>query len=56
MLINKLILAVFGDRKGISALEYAVLAVAVVAGLFTAAGVYGSALDKVFNTTLTSIL
>lgn len=52
MLVTKVmtaVKAVFGDQKGVSALEYAVLAVGIVLAVVAAAASLGGAVSGLFN-------
>ena len=56
MFTNRLLSAALQDRKGISSLEYAVLAVGVLTGLFAAVGILATKLDPIFSSTIPSLL
>lgn len=51
-----LLRAALQDRKGIASLEYAVLAVGILTGLFVAVGAVATKLDPIFATTIPGLL
>ena len=47
--IIPLAVATFRNRKGVTAAEYAILAVAIIGAVTAAAATFGGALEKKFN-------
>ncbi len=50
-----LLAAMLNDRKGISALEYAVLAAGILGVLATAVGLVGGQITKIFGSIVTDL-
>ena len=56
MFTIRLLSAVLQDRKGISSLEYGILAVGILTGLFTAVQFVKTPLDAIFSSSIPSYL
>jgi Flp pilus assembly pilin Flp len=47
--------ALLADRKGISSMEYAIMAVAIIGAVATAAGLLGTEIGAVMNTLISDL-
>jgi Flp pilus assembly pilin Flp len=53
--VMTMVAAAMQDRKGVTALEYGVLAVAIIGGIAVTVGNIGSSLSGMFHTVATSL-